>query len=90
MKTIFYTSYENQIRADGSQGVLWQHFMQEAGETEEQLYDRALAKLYTILSAAALSDCPYHSGHLYRSDGLLVDGRVFDRRKSAPVADEEA
>ena len=80
MKPFFYTSYENQIRDDGSQGVLWQHFVLQEGETEEHLYNRALAKLYTILQAAAVSELPYHSGHLYRSDGLLVDGRVFDRR----------
>lgn len=83
---VFYTSLENQIRADGSQGLLYQHFVQADGETPEQLYDRALAKLYAILQAAAVSDCPYHSGHLYRSDGLLVDGRVFDRRETPEVS----
>lgn len=76
----FYTSLENQIRDDGSQGLLYQHYLPEDDETPEQLYERALAKLYTVLAAAAVSKLPYHSGHLYRSDGLLVDGRVFDRR----------
>lgn len=88
-KEIFYTSYENQIRPDGSQGVLWAHFTRQEGETEEQLYNRALAKLYTILQAAAVSECVYHAGHLYRSDGILVDGRVFDRREPPQATVEE-
>jgi len=44
--------------------------------------DSALAKLYTILAAAAQSAIPYHSGHILRSDGIVTDGRVFDRRGS--------
>lgn len=43
-------------------------------------YDSALAKLYTVLAAAAASALPYHSGHILRSDGIITDGRVFDRR----------
>ena len=43
-------------------------------------YDAALAKLYTVLAAAASSALPYHSGHILRSDGIVTDGRVFDRR----------
>lgn len=43
-------------------------------------YADALSKLYTILSSAAKSSLPYHSGHILRSDGQLTDGRVFDRR----------
>lgn len=71
MKPYFYTTIENQIRSDGSKGLLFDHF---------DSLDQALAKLYTILAAAAVSDIPYHSGHIYRSDGLLIEGRVFDRR----------
>ena len=67
----FYTTIENQIRNDGSKGLLYDHF-----DDESQAY----AKLYTILAAAAISDIPYHSGHIMRSDGLVLDGRVFDRR----------
>ena len=69
-----YTTLENQIRVDGSKGLLYDHF---------DNYDDALAKLYTILAAAATSGIPYHSGHIYRSDGILCDGRVFDRRGEA-------
>lgn len=74
-----FTTIENQIRTDGSKGLLYDHF---------DNYDAALAKLYTILAAAASSDIPYHSGHIYRSDGILTDGRVFDRRQS-PTPDPE-
>ena len=70
-KVTIYTTIENQIREDGSFGLLYDHF---------EDYDKALAKLYTILAAAASSEIPYHSGHIMRSDGILTDGRVFDRR----------
>lgn len=70
----FYTTIENQVRADGSRGLLYDHF---------ESYDAALVKLYNILAAAASSDLPYHSGHIMRSDGIITDGRVFDRRTEA-------
>ena len=71
MTGYFYTTLENQVRHDGSRGLLFDHY-----DSEEAAY----AKLYTILAAAAVSGIPYHSGHIYRSDGLLIEGRVFDRR----------
>ena len=71
MGNYIYTTIENQVREDGSMGLLYDHF---------EDYDAALAKLYTILAAAATSGLPYHSGHIIRSDGILTDGRVFDRR----------
>ena len=77
MAKYFDTTIENQVRADGSKGLLYDHY-DDLGQ--------ALAKLYTILAAAAVSEIPYHSGHIYRSDGLLIEGRVFDRR---PDEDEE-
>lgn len=67
----FYTTIENQVRDDGSRGLLYDHF---------DSYEAGLAKLYAILAAAATSGIPYHSGHLLRSDGIITDGRVFDRR----------
>lgn len=70
-KTIFYTTVENQIRNDGSRGLMYDHFDD---------YDLALAKLYVILAAAATSGIPYHAGYIIRSDGIITDGRVFDRR----------
>lgn len=68
---VFYTTIENQVRGDGSFGLLYDHFTD---------INAAYAKLYTILAAAAVSDIPYHSGHIMRSDGILIEGRVFDRR----------
>lgn len=68
-----YTTIENQQRSDGTWGLLYDHY-----DSEESAY----AKLYTILAAAAVSGIPYHSGHIMRSDGLILDGRVFDRRES--------
>lgn len=67
----FYTTIENQIRTDGSRGLLYDHFDDETA---------ALAKYYTICAAAAVSDIPYHSAHILRSDGIMTEGRVFDRR----------
>lgn len=80
-KTTFYTTIENQVRNDGSRGLLYDHF---------DSYDAALAKLYTILAAAAVSEIPFHSGHILRSDGIMTDGRVFDRRTQVTPEPEEA
>ena len=82
MSRYFYTTLENQIRSDGSAGLLYDHFGLDDTETDEQALNRAYAKLYTILAAAAVSAIPYHSGHIYRSDGLLIEGKVFDRRNA--------
>ena len=71
MPEFFYTTIENQVRTDGTYGLLYDHY---------DNIDRAYAKLYTILAAAAVSEIPYHSGHLLRSDGLVLESRVFDRR----------
>ena len=71
MPEYFYTTLENQLRSDGSFGLLYNHYTD---------LNQAYAKLYYILAAAATSGIPYHSGHIYRSDGILIDGRVFDRR----------
>ena len=43
--SVFYTTVENQLRNDGSYGLLYDHFEDES---------RALAKYYTILAAAAV------------------------------------
>lgn len=70
-KVTFYTTIENQVRNDGSKGLLYDHF--------ENL-NSAYAKFYTILAAAAVSEIPYHAGYLIRDDGIMMEGRVFDRR----------
>lgn len=79
-KTTIYTTIENQIREDGSYGLLYDHFTD---------YNAALAKLYTILAAAATSELPYHSGHIMRDDGILTDGRVFDRRAELVTTEDD-
>ena len=79
-KTTFYTTIENQGRADGY-GLLYDHFTDE---------NRAYNKFYTILAAAAISDIPYHAGYLLRDDGVVMEGKVFDRREpESPVAEEQ-
>ena len=82
---IFYTTIENQLRDNGTFGLLYDHFTD---------VNAAYAKLYTILAAAAVSGIPYHSAHLLRSDGIMIEGRVFDRRvipdvEPSPVEPEE-
>jgi len=71
LKTTFYTTLENQVRNDGSMGLLYDHF--------EDL-NAALAKYYTVCAAAAVSEIPYHSAAILRDDGIMIEGRVFDRR----------
>lgn len=72
-KTVFYTTIENQVRSNGSKGLLYDHF---------DNLDNALAKFFTICSAATTSGIPYHSAHILRSDGVMIEGRVWDRRSS--------
>ena len=67
----FYTQIETQVSKEGVQTAVPFIFND---------YDAALAKHYTVLSAAAKSDIPYHASCILRSDGIMVEGRVFDRR----------
>lgn len=80
LKTTFYTTIENQIREDGSKGLLYDHFEDE---------NRAYAKYYTVCAAAAMSGIPYHSAHIIRSDGIMIEGKVFDRRSDEPEPEPE-
>lgn len=73
----FYTTIENQVRNDGSKGLLYDHF-----DDENQAY----AKYYTILAAAAVSGIPYHAGLLLRSDIGQIECKIFDRMQ--PVISE--
>lgn len=79
MADVFFTTLENQLRPDGSRGLLYDHYTDE---------NQAYAKLYTILAAAAVSGIPYHSGHIMRSDGILIEGKVFDRRDQTEEGEE--
>ena len=78
MRNTFYTTIENQVREDGSRGLLYDHF--------DNIND-ALAKYYTICAAAATSSIPYHAAHLLASGGAIVEQRVFDRRTDEPAAE---
>lgn len=79
-KVTVYTTLENQIRNDGSKGLLYDHYTD---------YDAAMAKFFTVCAAAAVSEIPYHSAHVLRSDGIMIEGRVWDRRVE-PTPVEEA
>ena len=70
-KITFYTTIENQVRTDGSMGLLYDHFTD---------LNAALAKYYIICAAAATSEIPDHSAAIVRDDGIMIEGRVFDRR----------
>ena len=70
-KIDFYTTLENQVRLDGSKGLLYDHFTD---------YNAACAKYYTICAAAAVSEIPYHSAHLLKDDGSMIKQEIFDRR----------
>lgn len=39
---------------------------------------------YHILSVAAVSSVPYHAAYIVRSDGVMTDSKVYDRRQSEP------
>lgn len=83
MLNYFYTTIENQFRDDGTYGCLYDHFQDK---------DHAEAKYYTICAAAAVSTIPYHSAHLLRSDGIMIEGHVWDRRVDPnpdPIPPEE-
>ena len=80
-KTTFYIQLEVQISADGTKAVL------------PIAYDdlnSALAKHYAVLSAAAVSEIPYHASFILQDNSVLVDGRVFDRRVEPTPEPEES
>ena len=76
-KTTFYTTLENQLRIDGTKGLLYDHFTD---------LNQAMAKYYTICAAAAVSELPYHSAHLLQDDGHMIRQEIFDRRTNAEEA----
>lgn len=80
-RTTFYTTIENQVRNDGSRGLLYDHYDDE---------NLAYAKYYTVCAAAAVSGIPYHSAHIIRDDGIMIEGKVFDRRSDEPEPNAEA
>ena len=79
-KSVFYTTIENQIRSDGSRGLLYDHFDNELDAEE---------KFHQVAAIAVKSGIPYHSIHVLRSDGVIVEDRVYDRRPSTTTEPEE-
>ena len=75
----FYTTIENQLREDGSYGLLFDHFTG---------LNQALAKHYSTCSAAAISGIPYHSATVLSSGGRVIRQEIFDRRE--PETEEGA
>ena len=66
----FYTVIEKQLN-NGTPGTIATHYDD---------YTQALASFFTICAAAAVSTIEYHAAHVIRSDGVMIEGRVFDRR----------
>lgn len=79
MANSFYTTIENQLRSDGSFGLLYDHFFDEEQQTNSA-YDRAQAKFFNICAAAALSEIPYHEAILLNSNSGVLRREVWDRR----------
>ena len=71
IKTPFYTVIEKQISDAGVPASLISHF---------EDYNQALSTFFTICASAAISALPYHAAHIIRDDGIMIEGRVFDRR----------
>ena len=76
MGDFFYVVLEEQISQGGTFGLLNNYY------TKDQ-YTDALARFFTVAAAAAVSDIPYHSVCIKRSDGLIIKGETFDRRAEA-------
>lgn len=74
IKSAFYTVIEKQVMQNGNVGTLVDHFTD---------YSQALSKFFTVCAAAAVSGLPYHAAHVIRDDGIMIEGRVFDRREEA-------
>ena len=77
---VFYTCIENQLRTDGSYGLLYDHYTD---------INAAMAKHYTVCAAAAVSEIPYHSSTILASDGRIVRQEIFDRREPEPEPEPE-
>ena len=81
-KPYFYTTVENQLRSDGSYGLLYDHYYEIDGQ--QPALNRAQSKYHTICAAAAVSEIPYHAAYLLRSDGSVLEEAVWDRREAEP------
>ena len=81
--TNVYTTIENQIRPDGSKGLLYDHY---------DTLEAAQAKYFNILAAAAVSNLPYHEAFILMTGGgvdNVLEHRAFDRRTESVPEPEE-
>lgn len=74
-KKAFYTTIENQIRTDGTFGLLYDHFDNRP---------QAESKFFTVCAAAAVSEIPYHAAFIIDDSGLVIGSKVYDRRTNNP------
>ena len=79
LKTPFYTVLEKQVNQNGTVGTLVNHYTDE---------NQALNKYFTVCAAASVSGLPYHAAHIIRDDGIMTEGRVFDRRDNTESGGE--
>ena len=80
-KTTFFITNEIQVDASGNISEL-----PVAYANENDAYE----KYYIILSAAVKSVIPYHAANIIRSDGIMIEGKVYDRRVTpAPEPEPE-
>lgn len=70
-KTTFYTVNEVQVSDEGLKSEI---------PTIYDAEDDAYEKYYLVLSAAVKSAIPYHAANIIRSDGVMIEGKVYDRR----------
>lgn len=68
----FYTTIENQLRDNGTYGLLYDHYNDK---------NQAYAKFFTICAAAAVSEIPYHAAYLIDSNIGVIEQREWDRRE---------
>ncbi len=96
MNETFYTTIENQVRTDGSYGLLYDHFdapmtitNPDTGKTfEVSTYDRAQAKFFTVCAAACTSGLPFHEVYLLNSNSGFMRREVWDRRVAETTPEE--
>lgn len=79
-RTIFYTTIENQVKMDDTRELLYTHYDD---------INLAYAKFYGILAAAAIGELPYQAAAILRSDGIMIESKVFDRRINDPEPEFE-
>ena len=86
--SIFYTCLENQLRSDGTRGLLYDHYDEETYGSEENAEMEAIAKYHTVAAAAAKSGLPYHAAAIWSSDGRITKQEIFDRRVASNPVEE--